>query len=218
MTNELSCQKGYIYVLDTLADWEIGFITAELNSGRYFAENTKFELIMIGNSLKPIKTMGGITITPDMDINQVIFKEGDLLVLPGADTWMDEKNKNILEMVSNVINQKVIVAAICGATAALAQNGLLDNRKHTSNDKDYLKMSCPGYAGSHHYINAATVVDDNVITATGLAPLEFAYEVFKKIKVMKSDTVEAWYHLYQTRESRYFYSLMESMESTESME
>ena len=25
----------YIYVLDTLADWELGYVTAELNSGRF---------------------------------------------------------------------------------------------------------------------------------------------------------------------------------------
>jgi len=28
--------KVYLYLLDTLADWEIGFITAELYSHRYF--------------------------------------------------------------------------------------------------------------------------------------------------------------------------------------
>lgn len=211
MTNELNCKKCYVYVLDTLADWEIGFITAELNSRRYFAKNKKLDLAMIGNTLKPIKTMGAITITPDKDINNVEFQEGDLLVLPGADTWMDEKNKNILEIVSNLINKKVIVAAICGATVALAQNGLLDNKKHTSNDKDFLKMFCPGYTGSSHYINTPTVVDDNLITATGLAPLEFSYEVFKKINVMKKDTLEAWYQLYKTKEAKYFYNLMESL-------
>lgn len=26
----------YVYVLDTLADWEIGYVTSELNSGRFF--------------------------------------------------------------------------------------------------------------------------------------------------------------------------------------
>ncbi len=25
----------YVYVLDTLADWELGYVTAELNSGRF---------------------------------------------------------------------------------------------------------------------------------------------------------------------------------------
>lgn len=211
MTNKLQCNKCYIYVLDTLADWEIGFITAELNSRRYFAKNKSVELIMIGNTLKPIKTMGGITITPDKDLHHVEFQEGDLLVLPGANTWLDEGHKKILETVSDVINKKVIVAAICGATVALAQNGVFEHKTHTSNDKEFLEMFCPGYHGSAHYINAPTVVDDNLITATGLAPLEFSYEVFKKINVMKEETLEAWYRLFQTKESKYFYSLMESM-------
>lgn len=26
----------YLYVFDTMSDWEIGYLTAELNSGRYF--------------------------------------------------------------------------------------------------------------------------------------------------------------------------------------
>ena len=26
----------YVYVLDTLADWELGHVTSELNSGRFF--------------------------------------------------------------------------------------------------------------------------------------------------------------------------------------
>ena len=211
MTNDLNCRNCYVYVLDTLADWEIGFITAELNSRRYFAKNTKVEFVKIGNTLEPIKTMGGIIITPDKDITNVEFQEGDLLVLPGAVTWMDAENKNILDIVSDVINKKVIVAAICGATVALAQNGLLNNRKHTSNDKGFLKMVCPDYDGGSYYINAPTVVDDNLITATGLAPLEFSYEVFKKMNIMKEDTLEAWYQLYKTKESRYFYSLMESL-------
>ncbi|TYQ18144.1 UNVERIFIED_CONTAM: putative intracellular protease/amidase [Acetivibrio alkalicellulosi] len=211
MTNKLIYENCYIYVLDTLSDWEIAFLTAELNSRRYFNNNKKTELIMIGNTLKPIKTMGGITITPDKDINNIEFHEGDILILPGADTWMDDKNKEILNIVSDVINRKVIIAAICGATVALAQIGLLDNRKHTSNDVDFLKMLSPNYKGSSHYINASTVVDDNLITATGLAPLEFSYEIFKKINVMKKDTLDAWYQLYKTKQPKYFYSLMETL-------
>ncbi|AZO94887.1 type 1 glutamine amidotransferase family protein [Halocella sp. SP3-1] len=211
MKNKLIYENCYIYVLDTLSDWEIAFLTAELNSRRYFNKNKKTELIMIGNTLKPIKTMGGIIITPDKDINNIEFQEGDILILPGADTWMDDKNKEILNIVSDVINRKVIIAAICGATVALAQIGLLDNRKHTSNDKDFLKMFSPNYKGSSHYINAPTVVDDNLITATGLAPLEFSYEIFKKINVMKKDTLEAWYQLYKTKQPKYFYSLMETL-------
>ena len=204
--------KVYLYSLNTLADWEISYLTAELNSGRYL-DKTKpsVELIKIGNTTEPIKTMGGITITPDESIDNIRFKEDDLLILPGADTWMDEENKKIIDIASDVINKKVIIAAICGATIALANKGILDNRKHTSNDIELFKMFCPEYTGENFYLNQPAVTDDNLITASGIAPLEFSYEVLKRTNLMKTETLEAWYQLYKTNESKFFYALMESI-------
>lgn len=204
--------KAYIYILNTLADWEIGYLTAELNSGRYLDKTRpSFELIKIGNTNGPIKTMGGITIYPDEIIDNIRFKEDDLLILPGADTWMEEENKKILDIVSDIIDKKVIIAAICGATIALANRGILNNRNHTSNDMDVLKMFCPEYAGENFYLNQPAVTDDNLITASGITPLEFSYEVLKRINVMKAETLEAWYQLYKTNEPKHFYALMESL-------
>jgi len=202
----------YLYVLSTLADWEIGYLTAEINSGRFLDKTkTPVNLIKIGNTLEPIKTMGGISIRPDESIDNITLHEKDLLILPGADIWLEESNKNILNLVSDIINKNVIIAAICGATMALAQKGLLDNRKHTSNAKELLKITCPEYAGEKFYLNQPVVVDDNLITATGLAALEFSYEVLKKTNLMKQATLESWYQLHKTQEAKYFYSLMESL-------
>jgi putative intracellular protease/amidase len=205
--------KVYLYVLNTLADWEISYLIAELNSGRYL-DKTKplVELIKIGNTTEPIKTMGGITIVPDKSVDNIRFKEDDLLILPGADTWMEEENKKIIDIVSGIIDKKVIIAAICGATVALANKGILNNRKHTSNDIEFLKMFCPEYAGENFYLNQPAVTDDNLITASSIAPLEFSYEVLKRINVMKAETLEAWYQLYKTKEAKFFYALMESIE------
>jgi len=205
--------KVYIYILNTLADWEIGYLTAELNSGRYL-DKTRLpvELITIGNTTEPIKTMGGITITPDENIDNIKFEEDDLLILPGADTWTEEENKKIIDIVSSIINEKVIIAAVCGATIALANRGILNNRKHTSNDIEVLKMFCPEYIGENFYLNQPAVTDDNLITASGIAPLEFSYEILKRTNLMKTETLEAWYQLYKTKESMYFYALMESIE------
>ena len=204
--------KAYLYILDTLADWEIGFITSELHTGRYF-DKTKdpVYMIKIGNTTKPITTMGGMTITPDESIENITFRNGDLLILPGADTWMDKNNKKILELTQDLLDKNVVVAAICGATVALANTGILNSRKHTSNNLDFLKMICPTYTGESNYLNQPVVTDRNLITATGLAPLEFSYEVIKKTNIMKPETLEAWYQLYKTREIEYFYALMESL-------
>lgn len=202
----------YLYVLDTLSDWEIGFITAELNTGRFFKDKgKKISIIKVSHSLNKIKTMGGIEITPDELIENIIFQNDDILILPGADTWTDAKNGTALEIVKEALDKNVIIAAICGATLALAGIGILNNRKHTSNDKQFLKMSCPNYSGESLYVNKPAVADGNLITATGLAPLEFSYEIFKKSDLFKEETLEAWYNLYNTKEAKYFYNLMNSL-------
>lgn len=200
----------YLYVLDTMADWEIAQITAELNSGR-FLKNGKVNVRKVSQNLHPVTSMGGMSITADLKISEVDFNEGDLLILPGADTWMAEEHKSVIEMVENLIDRGVVVAAICGATAALANAGILNNRKHTSNGKGFLQMMCHEYKGQDYYIDCPAVCDGNLITASGLAALEFTYEILKRTEAMKEETVTAWYKLYSTKESKYFFELMESL-------
>ena len=200
----------FLYVLDTLADWEISHLIAEINSGRFLRkEIEKPQIIKAGNDLTPIKTMGGIEITPDIDVDNMNLKTGDLIILPGADTWLNGGNQKIIDKIKD--NPEITVAAICGATFALAENGLLDNKKHTSNDKEYLKMVCKNYRGQDFYENKPATVDNNLITASAYAPLEFAYEVIKKINIMKTNTLEAWYNLFRTGEAGYFFELMNSL-------
>ncbi len=202
--------KVYLYILNTMADWEISNITAELNSGR-FLKNGKVSIQKVAQNLNPVTSMGGMDVTADLKLSNVEFSEGDLLILPGADTWMEQEHSSVIEMVENLIGRGVIVAAICGATVALANAGILDNRKHTSNGSGFLEMVCPVYKGSDSYIDSPAVCHSNLITASGLAPLEFTYEILKRTEVMKEQTVTAWYKLYSTKDSRYFYELMESL-------
>jgi putative intracellular protease/amidase len=197
----------YLYVLDTLADYEISFLTAEIYSGRFLRNNIeKPNIIKVGADFSEIKTMGGMSIIPDIDIKNLNIKNNDLLVLPGADTW--QNNQEIINFVHENISKDITIAAICGATAALAQKGILNDRKHTSNDREYLKMVCPNYFGENNYINEPVVVDKNLITASGLAPIEFTYEIIKKLEIMEKNKVEAWFNLYKIREAKYFYELM----------
>lgn len=202
----------FLYVLNTLSDWEIGYLTAEINSGRYFkSSKNNVNLIKVGNTYECITTMGGIKITPDEDICNLKAEKGDVIILPGGNTWFEKCNENIIHLIPDMLDRDILVAAICGATVALANYGILNNTKHTSNDLSYLQTSCPGYTGESFYIDTPSVVDNNLITATGLAPLEFSYEVFKKIDVMHLDTLQAWYQLYKTRDLKYYSSLVGSL-------
>jgi len=204
--------KVYLYVLNTMADWEIGFLTAELNSKRYFKDkNVEVKIIKVGKSNKSITTMGGFIIQPDISIESIRFKKDDILILPGADTWLEDENKEILAIAKKRIENNLKVAAICGATIGLAKEGVLNCIKHTSNDKNFLKMVCPNYTGEELYQNIPAVTDKKLVTASGIAPIEFTYEVLKLLDVFKNNTLESWYNLYITKEVNYFYELINSI-------
>ena len=202
----------YLYVLDTMADWEVGFLTAELNSKRYFKDkNIEAKIIKIGNTNSSVTTMGGFVLQPDIPVDSLIFKDDDILILPGADTWFEDENNQILKIAKKRIENNSKVAAICGGTFGLAKENALNNIKHTSNDKDFLKMVCPNYSGEKFYQNTPAVTDKNLVTASGLAPVEFTYEVLKLLDVFKVKTLESWYNLYKTKESKYYFELMNSI-------
>ncbi|MEX2362991.1 MAG: DJ-1/PfpI family protein, partial [Balneolaceae bacterium] len=78
-------KKIYTYVLNTMADWEIGMAIAELNTQRFFSEAQDFEVKTFALNKNPVKTMGGVTIMPDYAIREVTAEDAALLILPGAE-------------------------------------------------------------------------------------------------------------------------------------
>lgn len=201
----------YLYIIDTMADWEIGYLIAEINSKRYFKnKETKLDIITVGVNKNIVKSMGGLSLQPMISVDELKIEDNDLLVLPGSDMWMDPQTDVVLNIAKERINKNQKVAAICGATFGLARIGALDNIHHTSNDKDFLKMICPDYKGDNLYVEKPAVKDRNLITASGIAPLEFTYEVIKMLNVFKDETLENWISLYKEKEPIYFFGLMNS--------
>ncbi|WP_252314235.1 type 1 glutamine amidotransferase family protein [Sinobaca sp. H24] len=207
----MNIKNVYLYVFNTMADWEYGYVTAELNSGRCFKKGTKpLNVITAGADKEMITTMGGVSIKPELSIEECLAEQGSLFILPGGDTWGGSIHEAAMKKIREAIQAGAVIAAICGATIGLAQAGYLDTRRHTSNDLDYLKMVCPGYKGEALYEREPAVTDDNVITASGIAPLEFAREVLKKMDVFTPNTLHAWYYLNKTHKPEYYYQLMEA--------
>ena len=205
----------YLFITDTLSDWEPGNVLAELRSGRYLKDPAlKYNVVLCGRTMDKITTMGGIRMVPDVLIYDIRPDKDDVLILPGSDTWLDPAQEPVIAKVRELLDHEMVVAAICGATLGLANAGLLDNRPHTSNDPAVLKMFCPNYRGEHYYVNEPAVTDDNLITASGLAPVEFAYHVFRKLDVMNPAALEAWHGLFTTRRPEFFYALMDSLRMT----
>jgi len=203
----------YLYVFDTMSDWEIGYLTAELNSGRYFRQGlAPAKIVTVGIEKTPVTTMGGLKIMPDIKVDECSIKSVDALILPGGNTWTEAVHGPILKMAEMCLKEGIVVGAICGATLGLAQAGLLDSHGHTSNDLAYLKMVCPSYTGEEYYNMESAVTDEKLITASGVAPLEFSVHVLKALDVFSPQTLDAWYRLNKTHEPKYFYELMSSIQ------
>ncbi|WP_079527900.1 DJ-1/PfpI family protein [Halobacillus hunanensis] len=203
----------YNYVLDTLSDWELGYVTAELHSRRYFKKQSpNVSMKTVGPTRESITTMGGLTVTPDITVDEVISQPSAVLLLPGADTWNDPKHTPIIEKATEFIQCGATVAAICGATTTLAETGVLDARIHTSNSLEFLKMVCPNYKGEQYYKNVKAMADGGLITGSSAGGLLFARIVLEKLDVFAEDTLEAWYNYFNTGDAKYFYTLMQTLE------
>lgn len=204
----------YVYILDTLADWELGYVTSELHSGHFFKKGApQLSLKTVGNAKDPIHTMGGLTVVPDCLIDDVAVCETSVLLLPGANTWNDPKQGAIIEKASELLSAGATVGAICGATAALAGFGLLDGRPHTSNGPGFLEMVVPGYKGQGYYIDQPSVSDHNLITAGSTGSLLWAKQIIAHLGVFAWNTLESWYAYFSTGKPEYFYALMQTLPS-----
>lgn len=198
----------YIYLFDTLADWEIGYLSAELNQGELFYPGTKApKVVTFGVTKDPIRTMGGLTVIPDITLDEIDVSNTLGLILPGGENWFeDTRHQQVLGLAAQFLDQHRVVGAICAASAAVIGYGLAEGKAHTSNNLDWLQSVFPSYQRDG-YVEGPAVRDGNLITAAGTAPLEFTALVLQALGLSSEKTTTTWINLNKTSEARYFYEL-----------
>jgi transcriptional regulator GlxA family with amidase domain len=181
----------YIFLFEGYSDWEISYAAPEImNSGKFGIKTFSLD----GNN---VKSMGGLNVYPDMPLSAIDSMDIALLVLPGGKAWEERKLNEIIPFVRTLRNSGIPIAGICGATFFLADTGFLDKIKHTSNTPAYLQSMSAVYKGKDKYQDELAVTDDNIITASGVAPIEFAREIFLRLEIYKPAMVEKWYRLFK---------------------
>lgn len=188
-------QTVHLFVFDTLADWEASYAIAGINRPAMPEAAGRYRVRTVGVTRQPVTTMGGIRVLPDLTLEELDPAASALLILPGGDAWDAGKLSEVLPHVAHFRAAGVPVAAICGATAALARAGFLDTVRHTSNAAEYLAAT--GYGGTALYHEAEAVADGGVITAGATGTLEFAAAIFRTLELYPDDLIEAWYQLFK---------------------
>jgi putative intracellular protease/amidase len=183
----------YLLVVPGFADWEPAHAIAELRrSGQYRVE-------VVGLSTDSVESMGGVTVQPTRSIADVEPVDVAVFILPGGDRWEQQPVEPELQaLLSTLDKHEVPIAAICGATAAIARVGLIRGRRHTSNGLNYLRHHVPQYAEQEAYVDAPAVRDRGLITASGLADVEFASEIMSELGVLSSDDRTLWTTIFRS--------------------
>lgn len=183
----------YLLVVDGFADWEPAHAVAELRRhGQYRVES-------VGLARSPVRSMGGLTVLPSIAIPDINPSDVAVFILPGGDRWEQAPVEPALETLLRQLDAgDVPIAAICAATVAISRMGLLRGRRHTSNGLEYLRSHVSGYAEADNYVHAPAVRDRKLITASGLADVEFARELFEELDVLSAEERASWAQIFRS--------------------
>lgn len=178
----------HLALYDTYADWETGHATAHLAGAGY-------EVRTVTPSSEPVTSAGGLRVLSDLALDELRPEDSSLLILTGASLWDEGDDLAAFARTARAfLDAGVPVAAICGATAGLAREGLLDGRAHTSGAAAYLAMT--GYAGTGRYVEADAVTDGGLVTAGPTEPVAFAREILRLLGIHDDKVTDAWYRLF----------------------
>lgn len=183
----------YLLVVDGFADWEPAHAVAELRRHGHFRVES------VGLTSAPVVSMGGIRVLPSAIVTEIDVADVAALIVPGGDRWETSPvEPEIGQLLNRLDSRGIPIAAICGATVAIARLGLVRGRRHTSNGLEYLRSNVPGYADAANYVDSPAVRHRGLITASGLGDVEFARELFEELNVLTVDDRAAWATMFRS--------------------
>ena len=172
----------YVIIFDGFADWEPAHALAEL---RRWGKRT---IRTVGFTGTPVVSMGGLRVTPELELASVRPEDVELLILPGGDLWQsgDYPRSAMEALITALLAAETPVAAICAGTLVL-----------TSNMRNYLPTYATEYSGAAQYVDSPAVRDRHVITASGLAAVDFARAIFAELGMFSEKNEALWFEMFK---------------------
>ncbi|MDD3642421.1 MAG: DJ-1/PfpI family protein [Candidatus Krumholzibacteria bacterium] len=175
----MGATKTCVLYYDGFAEFEIVLACLAMSRG---------EIVAVGPSLDPVTSEEKQRLLPDIALADVDPADVDLLIIPGGDPAALIGDETLAGLLRDLAGREVPIAAICGGTALLAAAGLLDGRECTGggdsiDDLDELAA----YFKNAIIVDEDVVIDGRIVTATGRAFVEFAFEVGDLMGVFESE-------------------------------
>jgi putative intracellular protease/amidase len=176
--------KILVFIFDGMTDYEITFITHLLgvDAGK--------EIITIAYEDKIIKSRSGLLYRPERLLTDVLNDDVEGLVICGG--WYGDIRYELLQLINNLNMKRKLLAAICGAgTVFLAKAGVLNDVKYTTPIAEWTQKHIDIFGGKdpfprENFVLERVVRYDNIITAQGIAFIDFAIEVCDWFNLFKN--------------------------------
>ena len=154
-----------------------GFVEFEISLALFLLRDEKIYHFAIEK--RPYQSYEGQTMVPQYSLSEVSPLDIDLLIIPGGDSRPLFANVELKSWIEACVQNKGMVAGICGGAELLAGLGLLDGRACTAGTSG-MKSDDPIYHifSKCHVSNAIVEVDGPYITSQGQGYAEFASKLY----------------------------------------
>lgn len=184
-------------ILDNFPEYEAAFLSWALND-KMITENY---MVKYASTDKNIKTsVGGLKVLPDIAIDDINDNIAAIILIGAEGSWrtIDKiTSEKIVSLVKHLKENDKVVGAICDAARYLAENGLLNDCRHTVNDFEEIK-DMPNYTNYKNYIETDinSIIDGKTVTASGVAPLHFAANIMRSLGDIPENNINLFYDLF----------------------
>ncbi|MBM7613718.1 DJ-1/PfpI family protein [Alkaliphilus hydrothermalis] len=168
--------KILVFIYDDMADFEITLATHLLgiNGGK--------KIMTIAYEKKLIKSRAGMTYLPDIMVKDVVIdEETEGILITGG--WNGEIREELMELIRNLNQENKLLAAVCAGPRFLAKAGVLNDRNYTTSIIEWTEQHREQFKDEidpfprENFENKRVMRDQNIITAQGVAFIDFAIEI-----------------------------------------
>ncbi len=122
-------------------------------------------VVTAGLDGEPVQASRGVTLVPDVELDEALRQDYDMVVLPGGLPGADnlDQDPRVQRLLKDMANSGKFTAAICAAPKVLANAGLLTGKAATSFPGALDQAALAGLS----YREEPVVTDGKVITSRG---------------------------------------------------
>lgn len=155
-----------VEILDFCGPYEV-LAAVRLDEARRREEPSPFEVLLVAESLEPVRTKGGLRVLPDVTLDDC--PPLDWLIVPGG--WGVRKEINNARLVGWIAQRSQaasLTASICTGAMLLGKAGLLHGKRATTHisSLDWMRGEFPDVSVEEEY---RWVEDGKVVSSAGVS-------------------------------------------------